>query len=465
MADVRRALQDGAEGVGYDGTWAAVVERLLRMAHLLQSAFSESRTRRGAQVDRAVSLLREEARATLQAATNLVTPRDIRELLRLIEEHHELLSEWADPTEGRAMVMRAVSLGIDDAVGPGFVDAFKNGVWLEIRPGDVFPVNSYDPRPILGTSEVNTHPNRLPTIDLGVVRHLRLADDRFATYRVVLDWDASNSLAGLDAPAPLRLATWHPNRVLDEFEILGTPEERQHRSLPRTGHVAGLRDARRQVHLVGRAIEETARTEARVAVLPEYGLSDDDREAVHRLLSDVENPPVLTVGGSSEVLTADGRAVNQAVLWMADREYPLTKVHPAVVAGRTEDIDPGDELRIFCAPNWALSVLVCMDAYSPDIIRLLEDLGANLIIVVAMTEVTASLLGNISTVPSRTQGICLLANAPLRWGDMTDPNRAISGLLTPHQTTGASVVTEVDVNDPSIIAWDTSDRSWSSVPL
>lgn len=467
MADVRRALQDGAEGVGYSGTWAAVVERILRQAQPLQAVFSESRTRHGARVDEAVRLLREEVRATLEGATNLVAVRHVRELLRLIDDHEQIISEWGQPPDRDAILMRAVSQGIDDAVGPGFLDAFKNRIWLELRPGTVFPVTHYDPRPILGTGHLTTPPDRLPAIDLGVVKHLRLADERFATYRVVLDWDASNSLAGLDAPPPMKIATWHPNRALDEFESVDVPATQEGSSSEIVPPLSPVQpqDARIQVSRLARAVDETARVGARIAVLPEYSLGEADREAVRRLLSDVEPPPVLTVGGSSVVSTADGRAVNQAVLWMADREYPLTKVHPAVVAGQTEDIDPGSELRVFCAPNWALSVLVCMDAYSTDVIRLLEDVGVNLVIVVAMTDATASLLGNVSSVPARTQGICLLANAPLRWGDAADPDRAVSALLTPHRAVGPAIVTEMDVREPSIVSWDTSDRSWSSMPL
>lgn len=131
---------------------------------------------------------------------------------------------------------------------------------------------------------------------------------------------------------------------------------------------------------------------------------------------------MLVVAGTAEIEVASNTVRNQAILWMPRGEpIPLTKSLPAVLDGYSEDVDTGTStVRVFMTERWAIAVLICRDAFEARIIRQLEDIGVNLVLVPAMTPKTGTLVGSVSSLPARSQTFVAVAVAPATWPGRED---------------------------------------------
>ncbi len=96
---------------------------------------------------------------------------------------------------------------------------------------------------------------------------------------------------------------------------------------------------------------------------------------------------VNIIGGSHPVLTADGRLLNMAHVFLRDGSvFEQPKLHPTPGERYWWQIEGGDYLRAIETDSGTIGVLICYDAEFPELARHLVDQGADIIFVPYSTE-------------------------------------------------------------------------------
>jgi len=242
--------------------------------------------------------------------------------------------------------------------------------------------------------------------------HLRLAGDWAKRYRVILDSSLHGQFAGL-AAAETRIATVHPNSSLDEFVYL--PDS--------AGRLFGVRprDERAQAvlldHLVGRAVDAGAE----IVVVPELSVTPPLAQGL-RTWVDRPGGPRLVVAGSYHITVPrlSGRAGRQnlSLTWARSQADPLisAKNSPATHPYIEDFRPPGrPEIRVHVADGWHLVIAVCRDLLNPEFVRALTSVGANLVLVPAMSDSLLAFGGPVAQLVGSCQAVVAVANNPALW--------------------------------------------------
>lgn len=448
-----------AEMISRSSSWPDLLEGLLHRCADRAAAFHALLEADEPFVSEVVEALDAEVEALLgSVVSSRPHASQLEALSRIADQHLDRFGE-APGEDAKAVVARGTAIGLGRSMPDTMHEWYAARGELVLEPGKLHPVHSYDPTPYL-QGPANTNPQSLPTASLRAVPHFRLGDDETASYRVVLDWDARNRLAPLTARRPMKIAAAQVNTSQDELEVEWV-------SVPdgwKAVRVQGPRDPDAQVATVRTVLRLAAAEQVDVLLLPEYALGVDSRQEVVDELTDLAWRPTLVVGGSARVVVTDAAARNQGVLWMPQgAPLTLTKAHQARICEHAEDVSTaGAEFRVLISGDWAVCTLICADALSTTLLRLLEDVGVNLLLVIAMSEKTTSMVGNWSGLVVGAQAFAALANGPALWDPPVD-GRATAAFQGPYATGPAPTLVfegEIEAPVPGLVVYDTAARTW-----
>ena len=160
---------------------------------------------------------------------------------------------------------------------------------------------------------------------------------------------------------------------------------------------------------------------ADILVLPEYGLAAASRDLVIASLPDIATAPMLVISGVSSAAD-DGYIVNDGVMVVTTPAGGVSrvinlprKIFPAQVGGYRELIRQGSEVRVFLTESWTMATLICFDSMNAEIISQLADFGVNLLVVAALSEKSAAIIGSATSLCHRSQAFVVIATGPARW--------------------------------------------------
>ncbi|MDI6630681.1 hypothetical protein QYF68_04625 [Mycolicibacterium austroafricanum] len=366
----------------------------------------------------------EDTLIVVSAATQAVLTVDPEPKLSLATKHDREtlrtvgLEQLADTPFDADMNEATVALGLADAidnlVGHTFLPWFKDEGEVVVGEGTVYPVREHDPRRWLGDHPANTQPSHFPTRELMSTARLRVATADAAEFRYVLDFKSWDILSDLGAGDELVAAVGQPNGDLDEFKI----ELSQSPPLTYSNH--GPIGPVPHAYFVGQLIAGAAAAE--ILVLPEYGLASASRDLVIASLPDIGTAPRLVISGVSSGIDDDGYIVNDAVMVVTKPSGGVSrvinlprKIFPAQVGGYRERIRQGSEVRVFLTESWTMATLICFDSMNAEIISQLADFGVNLLVVAALSEKSAAIIGSATSLCHRSQAFVVIATGPARW--------------------------------------------------
>ena len=315
------------------------------------------------------------------------------------------------PATPAVVAARWVATRLDECFWHTFPASFAQRSPYQPRVGDPIPLDSPDVR-VLTNMTPTSPPWRLAN-RMDETRHVRLAGEWAVRFRVVFDYSASDALACLVSPATV-LATCHPNRTTAELNEGG----------PGSGTLFPVvpRDPSRQAHVIEGLVRTACNAGASIIVLPE--LSTTARIAAE-LESWVrrDDGPDLVVAGSYHHVTEDteggGRRANTAIAWLRGHDQPLTHdKHSPGDLPAAEGIQPQGwpELRVYVGSDgFHLVISICRDLLNPSAVHALIEIGANLVLVPAMSQTLTPFVGSVANLVTSSQALVALSNNPAEW--------------------------------------------------
>lgn len=426
-------------------SWRTVLHRLLHLGqrhnHLLAGCATheiDALLHVGIEVARrAESSLRASGMTGVARVTQMAALRAIL-----------LDSPGTDPVTAAACAW-GVAEGIGAAGARPIAEDFRSEQSVRLTAGSLHPRWRQDlgRKPAIVPPPYSSRPES--TADLGFDRTTAfgLIPER-ATYIITLDWDAHDRLAPLAAAFPLRIAAGQPVVGLSDYDVTRDEGAVTNRGVSLSTHA----------ETVIAQIEVATVEGAQVVCFGEYALTEEQRARVETLLASMTAKPVLVVGGTA-LVDAHPAPLNQAILWMPQGGPVFTdggrkvcaKVTPAMIDGDHEAIGaPERNVRLFVTARHLVAVVICRDALSDELRRLLEDLGVTLLIVVAMSGKTTSLVQKTESVTATTQAVSALVNAPLSWPGVPAADRHLSMVHGPYGGIAHSMtVPSTDVPAPT----------------
>jgi omega-amidase len=142
--------------------------------------------------------------------------------------------------------------------------------------------------------------------------------------------------------------------------------------------------------LAGQAIESGS-----LIVLPEMfatgfsmnvaGIAEPEDGPTHGFLAELAREYASTVVGGVVTRAADGRGLNQAVVFDPAGKLLVrySKIHPFSFGGESEHFAGGDQVLTFPWQGFTASAFVCYDLRFPEVFRHAARKGAELLIVIA----------------------------------------------------------------------------------
>lgn len=316
------------------------------------------------------------------------------------------------------VVAHALAQFLDDHYSHTFTRFFRDRGPYQPTVGDPIPLDFPNLRAL--TSMPFTSPPWRLANGLDQTRHLRLAGDWAVQYRVVFDYSLTDALAGL-ITADTLIATCHPNRSVTEFSL---PRDARGRSFPiRPSNLDWQRDE------IDRLIGAATDAGADIIVLPELCVTEKLANELQHWVLRQHGPRLLVVGSyHHQHHDATGpfpnRKRNTALLWARGYDEPCTHdKHSPAETPIAEDIQPSGwpELRVHVIDGWHLVIAVCRDLLNPEAVHALTAIGANLVLVPAMSETLLAFGGPGSSLVGNCQAIVAVANNPGEWPSDSRP--------------------------------------------
>ena len=401
-------------------------EPMVALTHLLRHCRDDHRTLWERSVDarssQAVAAVIDQVRPQLPAPGTMTElgPRVRHALVTALEPPNELPP---------VLVARALAELIDERYNRTFAHWFRCRSPYQPGVGDPVPLDSPDLRAVMAM-RATTPPWRLAH-RLDETRHIRLAGDWGVQFRIVFDYSLFETLAGL-ITAETVVATCHPNRRLDEFDLTHSNEDRTFPVRPR--------DLDQQRNQIERLVAQATAAGASIVVLPELSVTGELAEGLGEWVQRSDGPRVLVCGSYHHAAPADGvlpaRRRNTAIAWVRGYDRPLThdKYSPAD-RPVFEDIQPDGwpELRVYVtADGWHLVIEICRDLLNPQAANALSEAGTNLLLVPAMSDTLVPFGGPVAHLVGARQALVAVANNPGEWSGDADrrpvqPARAMFG--------------------------------------
>jgi hypothetical protein len=175
-------------------------------------------------------------------------------------------------------------------------------------------------------------------------------------------------------------------------------------------------------------LARAAAEQVQVAVVPEL---DVGASVTPDLMG--EDVPTVVLCGSRHVVTADGAQVNEATVHvngvLASTHHKMHPLQNLLDPSQGEDIVPGRRVELLFSRRWSVATLICADVNLLEVIRLVEDLGVNLLLVASMTTRPGFFEGNLRAIAEHNQALVVWANDPLG-----SPQVATSMFIFPSRT-------------------------------
>lgn len=245
-------------------------------------------------------------------------------------------------------------------------------------------------------------------------------------FRVVFDYSLVDTATEL-ITAETIIATCHPNRALTEFTL---PDDHNQPAFP----VRPTRLAAQRAHL-DRLVHDAVAAGASIVVLPELCVTEALAHDLQNWVDRDDGPRVLVAGSYHHAEGSPRRRRNTALAWIRGHDRPLThdKHSPAEQPIR-EDIQPQGwpELRVYVtAEGWHLVLAICRDLLNPQAVHALAEIGANLVLVPAMSESLTPFTGQVAHLVGSAQALVAVANNPADWArnGASAPHRAARALF------------------------------------
>lgn len=327
------------------------------------------------------------------------------------------------------VVARALAELLDAAFAHTFSASFARRSPYQPRVGDPVPLDRPDLRRI--TDLPATSPPWRLANRLDETRRVRLAGEWAAQFRVVFDYCLADVLVGL-VDRDTVVATCHPNRSVEDFDL---PEDGAGRSFPIRPH-----DPDRQQAAIDRLVAAAVGAGASIVVLPELSVTEPMARSLEHWVRGPDGPRVLVTGSFHAESANDDdnpagatRRRNRALTWVRGSDRPLVhdKHSPADRPVR-EDIAPQGwpEVRIYVsADGWHLVMAICRDLLNPQAVHALNEAGANLVLVPAMSETLMAFGGPVAQLVGSEQALVAVANNPAEWSDDDTVVRATRALF------------------------------------
>lgn len=328
------------------------------------------------------------------------------------------------------VVAHVVAQLLDTRYAHTFGRAFRRHGPVELRVGDPLPLDDPGLRQMVSVP-LTSPPWRLAN-RLDETRHIRLAGRWAEEYRVVLDFGLTGALAGL-ADKSSSIATCHPNGSVEELRL---GQARRGQLFP----VEPSDEAAQEKvldDLIGRAVDAGAR----VVVLPELSVTARLAAKMQHWVERPDGPTVLVAGSYHH--REHGRGRNTAATWVRGVTDPLVadKYSPGD-RPLPEGIDPEGrpEVRIHVADGWHLVVAICRDLLNPDAVHALSEVGANLVLVPAMSERVLAFAGQAAQLVGSCQAIVAVANNPAVWPNLAGPATSVPRAVFGHPSLSQQTV-------------------------
>ncbi len=325
------------------------------------------------------------------------------------------------------VVAHALAQFLDDRYAHTFARFFRDRSPYQPAVGDPVPLdfpNLRELTPMPFTSPPWRLANRLDQ-----TRHIRLAGDWAVQYRLVFDYSLTDTLARL-ITADTVIATCHPNRSVTEFSL---PRDARGRSFP----IQPI-DLDRQREEINRLIGVATEAGAAIVVLPELCVTEELAIELQSWVRRPDGPRLLVVGSyhhrhRDAAARFPNRKRNTALMWARGYDEPITHdKHSPGESPIAEDIQPSGwpELRVHVIDGWHLVIAICRDLLNPEAVHALTAIGANLVLVPAMSETLLAFGGPGSSLVGNCQAIVAVANNPGEWPlDSRPPGRPARALF------------------------------------
>jgi hypothetical protein len=356
---------------------------------------------------------------------------------------------FRDAQLSRAVVARALAGAIDNTYGATYVEWFKSCDAVTITEGKPYPVCSHDPKPWLNGHGANTKPENQPSRELEGTPRLRIATGPLR-FNFVLDFKFWGQLSLLGSRKGLAIAAAQPNLDPSEFDVRFPPA-----AATGTYENRGPKDVAQQVDRIMRLVDEAMAQDAEVVLVPEYAASEAVHTALVQRFETSATVPIVFCAGMARgpdsgyinneawllVTTPGIEPVSSAhfhaktfraklVFRKAEAELVLGKAQAELMFGKDKDkvvleerIHIASEVRVFVSQQWSLSVLICLEAMAGEIIEQLALIGTNLLLIPAMSEKTANMVGTISRLGYESQAFVAMVNGPASWPGATTASR------------------------------------------
>lgn len=402
--EVCTAAADGLDKVSVlRASLSSEAEPLRALAALLRLCRDDHRTLWEGQDDTrsidAASRLREQLVPLLRRhSRSAQLPADVRAALVQV-----LTADAHVPTVIRAHVLADL---IDEVWGWTFWASFASRSPYTPGVGDPIPLATPD-LPAMLEMRPTAPPWRLVR-RLDETRHVRLAGEWAARFRIVFDYSRSDALAGIVTNGTV-IASVTPNNTLADFDLGG---------LTAPSFPLRPRDEAGQRLRVQALLTQAVTAGASVVVLPELAISPD---LADELQDWVRRPgPVrLLVAGAHQHVDANGNRYNTAVAWLRGSELPLTQdKHSGADLPVSEGLrhDGWPEIRVHVsADGWHVALAVCRDVLNPSAIQALAEAGVNLLLVPAMSDALLPFGGPAAQLVAANQALVVVANGPAEW--------------------------------------------------
>lgn len=310
------------------------------------------------------------------------------------------------------VIAHALAQFLDEHYGHTFSRFFRDRSPYQPAVGDPIPLDFPDLRsltPMPFTSPPWRLANRLDQ-----TRHIRLAGDWAVQYRLVFDYSLADALTGLVTRDTL-IATCHPNRSVTEFSL---PSDAHGRTFP-----IRPTDLGRQRNEINRLIGVATAAGADIVVLPELSVTEELAHELEHWVRRADGPRLLVVGSYHhrqrlETGPFPQRKRNTALVWARGYDQPFTHdKHSPGESPIAEDIQPlgWPEIRVHVIDGWHLVIAVCRDLLNPEAVHALTAIGANLVLVPAMSETLLAFGGPGSGLVGNCQALVAVANNPGEW--------------------------------------------------
>jgi 8-oxo-dGTP pyrophosphatase MutT (NUDIX family) len=312
-----------------------------------------------------------------------------------------------------AVVAHALAQRIDARYGHSFSGSFQRRSPYQPSVGDPIPLDSLDLRRVVDMS-FTSPPWRLAN-RLDETRRIRLAGEWAVQFRVVFDFSVAAALTGLITDDTV-IATCHPNDRLDELDLTHVKEGR---TFP-IGPMDLARQREEIQHLIGMAVGAGAS----IVLLPELCLTEDLALDLEHWVRRPDGPRLLVAGSFHHeddhgLELGAPRRRNTAMTWLRGHDGPLVHdKHSPADQPVVEDIQPQGwpELRIHVSDDGChLVTAICRDLLNPQAVHALAEVGANLVLVPAMSETLMAFGGPVAQLVAATQALVAVANNPGNW--------------------------------------------------